>query len=118
IVCRSTRTPITSARRRRTPSVETNSVPTHACGSSSKAGRRMIAAPKGAVTATATALVHSMKWRRFMSASWWEHALQGDAKVESEVGHHVVVRLVAAGGGKCLHRGGGVGCVLVEGAAG
>ena len=35
-----------------------------------------------------------------MSASRREHALQGDAEVESEVRHHVVVWLIAAGRGE------------------
>src|SRR3954470_14267600 len=48
----------------------------------------------------------------------WEDALQGDAEIEPEVGHHVVVRLAAARGTDRLrgHRGRGlVWAAAVEG---
>src|SRR5215213_3972726 len=34
--------------------------------------------------------------------SWWEDALQRDIKIESEVRHHVVMWLIAAGWGERL----------------
>src|SRR5688572_2390180 len=51
---------------------------------------------RGTLPAAPASVADFRKERRFMirsSAARWEDALQGDAEVEGEEGHHVVVRL-------------------------